>query len=99
MGPLENDGQSNGGSNSISTRNELLSAPVEYTAKLAKGSTKLRIRISSTIILNAMKTVGDPTIAETTTIINTSTTKNTEEQIPQRADLFTATGEGEQLSI
>ena len=99
MGPLENDGQSNGGSNSISTRNELLSAPVEYTAKPAKGSTKLRTRISSTIILNAMKTVAGPTIAETTTMINTNTIKNTEEQIPQRADLCTATKEGEQLSI
>ena len=99
MGPLENDGQSNGGSNSISTRNELLSAPVEYTAKPAKGSTKLRTLINNNIILNATKTVGDPTIAETTTMINTNTTKNTEEQIPQRADPFTATGEGEQLSI
>ena len=51
------------------------------------------------IIVITLITIGILRIAETTAMINTNIIKNTAEQIPQRADLFTATGEGEQLFL
>ena len=44
---------------------------ITYLGKL----TRLRVRIHINIIMSTMRTIGAPTIAETTAMINTTTTK------------------------
>ena len=48
-----------------------------HTAKLAKGITRLRIWISMNIIMNTVKTIGAPAIAEIITLTDTSIIKTT----------------------